>query len=314
MTIVITEENRHQYTEALFNPQQKKDPGQRWTQARRADMEQFIAQNNGARPVTILNLNTHSLKINGGVFFPDSIPGCPLGQPYTIFQITKTRWGHRDLGCDAEGMMQMEPFAAIPMVQAAEYIREYSQHSDGSGGVICYLGEEDPATFDKKTIITVPEIAFNAQGTMYIELKQRNFFEALELVKSRRNAKIMKRMQDANNWHEVEAHRINIDDTYRDDARLALQEGLIAELPSWCLHANTSMHKTVDPCPACQKIPLAGAILCVNCGQIFNVLEAFRNGRVAYTGVEMERLDAEGWKEANKIQAERQKAKGAKTQ
>src|SRR5580704_3918077 len=179
MTVIIDEKNRHHYVEALFQPQRKKDPGQQWTQSRRSDMEQFIAQNNGARPVTILNLNTSPLKINGGVFFPDEIPACPLGKPYTIFRITQTRWGHRDIGSDAQGMMQMEPFAAIPMVQAADYIREFSQQTDGSGGVICYIGEEDPATFDKKTMITVPEVAYNAEGTMYIEIKQRNFHDAL---------------------------------------------------------------------------------------------------------------------------------------
>jgi len=310
MTVVITEQNRHQYAEALWDPKRKKDPGEQWTAQRRADMEQFITQNNGARPVTILNLNPFPLQINGGVFFPDSIPACPLGQPYTVFRITQTRWGHRDIGSDAQGMMQMEPFAAIPMVQAAEYIREFGQQESSTGGVICYIGDEDPATFGKDKVVEVPEVAFNPQGVMYIELKKRNFHEILAAMKRRQKVSTMRKLQQANNWHEIEAMRININDTYRDQARLALQEGWIKELPSWTLHENTDMEAQAVKCPSCRAVPNAGAVMCTNCGYVFNVIEAYRIAIIGYGHVSMERLTAKEFELVKALKTERDRAQG----
>ena len=46
-------------------------------------------------------------------------------------------------------MMQMEPVPAIPLVLAAEYIREYVQQDGGFGGVLCYVGDHDPAASRK---------------------------------------------------------------------------------------------------------------------------------------------------------------------
>ena len=62
--------------------------------------------------------------------------------------------------------------------------------------------------------------------------------------------------------------------------------------------------------PSCAAIPKAGAILCVNCHHIFNVVQAYKNTRIAYGAVEMDRLTAEEWKIVNQIKAERDKAKG----
>lgn len=75
------------------------------------------------------------------------------------------------------------------------------------------------------------------------------------------------------------------------------------------MQANQPDVKTPDPCPSCVAIPKEGAILCVNCGHIYNVVQAFKNGRIAYGAVEMERLSAEEWVEVNAIQAERKAQK-----
>jgi hypothetical protein len=50
--------------------------------------------------------------------------------------------------------------------------------------------------------------------------------------------------------------------------------------------------------------------LCVNCGHIFDVIAAYKNTRIAYGAVEMDRLSAEEWKVVNQIKADRDKAKG----
>ena len=311
-TVVITPEMQRANAEALLgkDPGKFRDPGLRFTAQRYADIQRMLKQAEADRPVTILNLNPFPLKINGGVFFPDEIAACPPGKPYTIHVIRETRWGHKDLGCDAQNTMQMEPVPAIPLVLAAEYIREYVQQDGGFGGVLCYVGDHPPISIKKGGTIRVPEVAYNDRGEFYVEVRERDFHETLAAVRSKRNSSILQRLQSANAWYENDSQRMNVNDTHRDLARLAVEEGLIPELPRWVMQANMLTDKHPDPCPSCAVIPKAGAILCVNCHHIFDVLQAYKLSRIAYTAVEMERLTADEWKTANHLKAERDKARG----
>jgi hypothetical protein len=208
-------------------------------------------------------------------------------------------------------MMQMEPVPAIPLVLAAEYIREYVQQDGGFGGVLCYVGDHDPASIKKNGKIKVPEVAYSDRGEFYVEVRERDFHELLATIRSKRNQSILQRLQSANAWYENDSQRMNVNDTHRDLARLAVEEGLIPELPRWVMQANLATHKPADPCPCCASIPRVGAILCTNCHHVFNVVEAYRNTRIAYGAVEMERLSAEEWKTVNAIKAARDQARAA---
>lgn len=311
-TIVITPEMQRSNAEALLgkDPGKFRDPGQRWTANRRHDIERMLRQAEADRPVTILNMNPFPLQINGGVYFPDDIAACPPGKPYTVHVIKETRWGHKDLGCDAQNVMQMEPVPAIPLVLAAEYIREYVQQDGGFGGVLCYVGDHAPETIKKGGTIRVPEVAYSDRGEFYVEVRERDFHETLAHIRKKRNSSIINRLQSANAWYENDSQRMNVNDAHRDLARLALDEGLIPELPRWVMQANTLQEKQPDPCPSCMAVPKVGAILCVNCNHIFDVLQAYKNTRIAYGAEEMGRLTAEEWVIVNKIKAERDKARG----
>lgn len=283
-----------------------------WTQTRYKAALRSIKQLKQDEPVTILNKNCFPLKINGGVFFPDEVAACPPGQPYTVHVIRDIRWGHTDKGCDQNGTLQMEPLPAIPLVLATEYIREYVQGDNRFGGVVCYVGDRDPASIPKGDTVMVPEIAFDESGEFYVKQVERDFHRTMEASTHLRNATIMRRLQSAQSWYENDAMRNYVTDPYRDMARLAHQEGLIPELPRWVMTQNLIQEKQADPCPSCMVIPKTGAILCVNCEHIFDVIAAFKNTRIAFGAVEMERLTADEWKIVNQIQAERQKAKGIK--
>jgi hypothetical protein len=311
-TVVITPEVQRANAEALLgkDPGKFRDPGQRWTAKRYQEIQRLLKQTEADRPVTILNLNPFALKINGGVYFPDEVPACLPGHPYAIHVIRQTRWGHRDLGCDAQNMMQMEPVPAIPLVQAAEYIREFVQREGGFGGVLCYVGSQHPETFKKGAKVRVPEVAYNDLGEFYVDVQEREFHELLSSVRQKRNESLLRRLQSANSWYENDSQRMNVNDSHRDIARLALHEGLISELPKWVLQSSISMEKQPDLCPSCASQPKMGAILCVNCRHIFDVVAAYKNARIAYGAVEMDRLTAEEWKIVNQIKAERDKAKG----
>ncbi|MDE2102631.1 MAG: hypothetical protein KGL39_35625 [Patescibacteria group bacterium] len=315
--VVITPEMQRANAEILLGSDpgkrsSSKDPGLLFTQKRYAEIKRLLVQTDAEKPVTILNLNTFPLTINGGMFFPDAVPACKLGEPYARHVIEKTRWGTKDLGCDQQGTMQMEPFPLIPVVLAAEYIREYAQQDGGFGGVLCYVGDQDPASLKKGDTVRVPEVAYNDLGEFYVEVKERDFHESLDALRRRRNQSILARLEAANGWYENDTQRMNVNDMHRAMARLALAEGLIQELPRWVLQANTLQSKSADPCPSCAEIPKAGAILCVNCNYIFDVLEAYKQARIGYGSLEMDRLNAEEWKTVNRIKAERDKARGAR--
>jgi hypothetical protein len=311
-TVVVTPEMQRANAEVLLgqDPGKFRDPGQRWTLKRFTDIQRMIKQADADQPVTLLNLNPFPLKINGGVFFPEEIAACPPGRPYTIHVLKETRWGHKDLGCDAQNMMQMEPVPAIPLVLAAEYIREYVQQDGGFGGVLCYLGDHPPLSMKKGATIRVPEVGYSDRGEFFVDVHVRDFHETLTAIRTKRNTSILQRLQSANAWYENDSQRMNVNDVHRDLARLAFAEGLIPELPRWVMVANTLQQKQPDPCPSCAVIPKSGAILCVNCGHIFDVIQAYKNTRIAYNAVEMDRLTAAEWKVVNAIKAERDAAKG----
>jgi uncharacterized Zn finger protein (UPF0148 family) len=76
------------------------------------------------------------------------------------------------------------------------------------------------------------------------------------------------------------------------------------------MQANLITDKQPEPCPSCVAIPKPGAILCTNCHHIFDVVQAYKNTRIAYGAVEMDRLTAEQWKIVEQIKAERDRARG----
>lgn len=290
---------------------QKLDKARSFTANKRKDLQRMLKMTQAEKPVTLLNLNPAPLKINGGVYFPDEIPACPPGKPYHVHVIDKTRWGHKDLGCDLSGMEQFEAIPAIPLVLASEYIREYAENPDGDCGVLVYVGTEDPSTFKKGHKVMVPRTAYTDTGEFYVEVYEVDFHEELQKRRSARNESILRRLQSANSWYENDDQRNMVNDTHRTLARLAVEEGLIPELPRWVMQANVIAGKQPDACPSCASVPKAGAILCINCNHIFNVLEAYKQTRIAYGAVEMDRLTAEEWKMANQIKAQRDKARGA---
>jgi hypothetical protein len=314
-TVIITPEMQQANAEILLgeNPSRDmrkiRDKAQRFTMSKRQEIVRLLKQTEADRPVTILNFNPFPLRINGGVFFPDEVPAKKLEEPYAVYLIRHTRWGHKDLGSDAQNVMLMEPVPAIPLVQAAEYIREYMQQEGGFGGVLCFVGDKDPKSFKRGDKVRVPEVAFSESGELYVDIKERDFHEMLDKVKQRRNASLMRHLQFASSWHENDALRTNVNDRHRDMARLALAEGMIQELPRWVLQENPLNVKQPDPCPVCAAIPKASAILCTNCGHIYDVVAAYKHSRIAYGAVEMDRLTAEEWKIVDKIKAERDRAK-----
>lgn len=286
-----------------------KDPGTRHTNAMRATMEKQIKSTGGDRPVTLLNLNPIELQINGGMFHPEVIPACPLDQPYVVYVFNLVRWGHKDNGVGLDNVHRIDPYPEIPKRLAAEYMREYQQEKDGYGGVICYVGDHHPSTIKKGQTVMVPVVNY-VDGEIVMDEEERDFHALLGIVRAKRNQALLRDIQQANGWYENDEQRKNVNDSHRDKARMAKREGIIPVLPRWVLDDSLLTEKPADPCPACQVEQKSGAVICVNCGYVFNPLEAYRLSMIQHGNVAMERLTAKEWELANQLHAERQRARG----
>jgi hypothetical protein len=305
----------------IWQPGKKvdKDPGRRHTNAMRTTLEKQIKATGSDIPVTLLNLNPIELSINGGMFHPEVIPACPIDQPYVVHVFRDTRWGHKDNGVGLDNVHRIDPFPEIPKRIAGEYMRAYQQEKDGFGGVICYvgsawnydkdgkitsMGDLHPSKIKKGEKVMVPVVVY-VDGELVMEEEERDFHELLALVRTKRNQSLLRDIQQANNWHENPQQALNVNDTHRDKARMAKREGLIPQLPKWVLDESALTEKQPDGCPVCMEIPKSGAIQCVNCSHIFNVIEAYKLARIAYGAVEFDRLTADEWKIVDRIKAER---------
>lgn len=310
-------ENMH-FLLADQNKRGAKNPANQYTSALRRTLEKQIKDTGSGLPVTLLNLNPTSLKINGGMFFPEEIPACPLDQPYVVHVFPETKWGHMDKGVGFDNVHRVDPFPVIPKVLAAEYMKQYQQETDGFGGVICYVGDHHPSTIKKGDTVMVPVMNL-IDGEIVMDEEKRDFHELLGIVRRKRNQSIMRSLQEANSWYENDEQRKNVNDIHRDMARMAKREGLIQELPRWVLQDTMSTEKQPDACPACRVIPKPGAIICTNCEYVIDVVETFRlrPSACVYGSAEMDRLTPEQWKVVDAIHAERTKqrdARKAKTQ
>lgn len=320
----------------LGDPQQRragKDPSQQHINTMRKMLEKQIKDTGSGLPVTILNLNPTSLKISGGMFFPEEIEACPADQPYVIYVIRETRWGHKDQGVGLDNVHRVDPYPEIPKSLAAEYMRHYQQESDGFGGVLCYMGsawnydkdgniismgELHPSKIKKGDSVMVPVIS-HVDGHIVVDEEKRDFHEFLGVVRAKRNKTIMRKLQEAVSWHENPEQAKNVNDLHRDMARMAVRENLIPALPRFCIQENSLTEKQAAGCPSCQVVPKPGAIMCANCSYIIDVVEVFRlrPSECVYGSAEMDRLTPEQWKVVDAIHAERTKlrdSRKAKTQ
>ena len=88
-------------------------------------------------------------------------------------------------------------------------------------------GRHDPASIKKGGTIRVPEVAYSDKGEFYVEVRERDFHVSLATIRTKRNTSILQRLRSANAWYENDSQRMNVNDTHRDLARLAVEEGLI---------------------------------------------------------------------------------------
>lgn len=248
----------------------------------------------GFSKVTIINLLPFKLQVNGVLHmrYNTVVPPAPSepqkkgGIPYGRRVLDRIYFDHKDLGSDMQGIDQFIAVPWLPIELAQDFDREYNE-IQGTGAVFFYEGDK------------VPE----ASEVLLHQLKeaQKNLFKWCE-----------KRCQEADLEFANDESRKNITETHREAWRILNRAAVVKddEKPAW-LHSITTSRVAPEMCPGCDK-PKAGAV-CVNCGNVFKPLIAYRESMIDWGHVSFGKLTDPEFKEALKIKEQRDKRSEAMT-
>lgn len=246
----------------------------------------------GFRPVTIINLLPFKLQINGVLHsrYNTVVPPAPAepqkkgGIPYGRRVLDRIYFDHKDMGSDLQGIDNFIAVPWLPIELAQDFDREYNE-IQGTGAVFFYEGDHMP----------------EASSVLAHQLKvsQENLFKWCE-----------KRCQEADLEFANDESRKNITETHREAWRILNRAGVVKddEKPAW-LHSISTNRIAPELCPGCDK-PKAGAV-CVNCGNVFKPLVAYKESMIEFGHVSFGKLTDAEFKEAIAIKGQRDKRNDA---
>jgi hypothetical protein len=243
----------------------------------------------GFRPVTIINLLPFKLQINGVLHsrYNTVVPPAPSepqkkgGIAYGRRVLDRIYFDHKDLGSDMQGIDQFIAVPWLPIELAQDFDREYNE-IQGTGAVFFYEGDMVP---ESSPVLT-----------HQLKEAQKNLFKWCD-----------KKCQEADlEWSNDESRK-NIGETHREAWRIMFRAGVVTadSQPPWLHAINTTGRTAPELCPGCDK-PKAGAV-CVNCGNVFKPLIAYREGMIEFGHVSFQKMTEEEFKEAQKLQQTRAK-------
>lgn len=273
------------------------------------------------KPATIINLHPWPLTFGSTNIYLRglSVPACNPGQPFAHYHIRGYR---REWEYNENGSLKFK--AILPIRLAAEFVREFSNKDAYGGGVIIYEGEGHPdkvdlvETYDAigRPITTSKQVVvYDEENRPIQEIGQapvkRKLSAILAEAVAARNKFYMQRVQKADHDYRLPDGRGKwlLTDTHRLMAETLFAEGVIAKVPDWNLASRFEQGISDNNCKACGHAPQAGAYKCMHCGNILNVLEAYRDFAIEYGHAKMEMLTSDEWEEVEEIKAQRETAK-----
>lgn len=244
----------------------------------------------GIRSITIINLLPFKLQINGVLHsrYNLVVPPAPQepqkkgGIPYGRRVLDRIYFDHQDLGSDMQGIDQFKAVPWLPIELAQDFDREYNEIQK-TGAVFFYEGDHMPET--------------SSVLAHQLKVAQEALFKWCE-----------KRCQEADLEFSNDESRKNIGDIpHREAWRILYRAGMVKDedKPAWLHSINTGARVAQELCPGCDK-PKAGAV-CVNCGNVFKPLVAYRESMIDFGHVSFGKLTDKEFKEALEIKAQRDK-------
>lgn len=259
-----------------------------------ANLNEFMQtmRANPPKPATVVNLHPWPLAFGYGnrLLRGFTVPACEPGQICNFLHIRNFR---KDWEQNENGSLKFKPVTPIQI--AAEFVREYANKDNDGGGVLIYLGESNPLkagnvecydslgrqiTNPKQGIETDEE--GNKVPVMFQEPVFKPFDHLLKEAITIRNQVYLRKVQRADHDYNLPDGRgkRNVHDKHLLMAEVLYAEGIIKDLPKWDLSTKIDEGFSQNNCKACGGNVREGAYRCTNCGNILNVVEAFRDGAV----------------------------------
>lgn len=284
---------------------------------------------NGYKHATVFNLNPMPLEFGATNLYLRSIvvPACQPGMAYPAKHVIR-HWRHEGL-YEEDGSRKFK--AIFPIRMAGEFVREYSHKDNYGGGVIICEGDINPEKcgpdFEVETYdalgrpITTPQgaLEYDEEGNAIPVVNnlpvRRKLHDLINEARKARNAhykKVVARM--SRDWQLPEGRgKFNVTDVHRMMAAVLMADGELAKLPEFCTEATPEEAGLGDAsCKACGNIPKAGAYKCMNCGNILNALEAYKDFAIEFDHAKMAMLTSDELEEAELIKMEREEARQPK--
>jgi len=274
-----------------------------------------LKMSGAAKPYTVINLIPWDLYVETPGIVNYRIPGRKAGEPYSAFTIETPTFCYPYRGFKSDGqnsIIDYDVMTILPAQQAMEFFANYMinpQDMKGlpMGGVFIFEG--DLSVLEKakpETVVQTPTLNYLEDGSVFIGTEPRKLTELRDEALAKLQAFTMATLHEAKYFSSDPRQTKNITHVHRRYEKLAFEMGWINAHPSWIEAGSTPE----NVCPRCRKEVHPDQYMCGGCGKIFDALEAYRQGDIEYGHVSFEKLDAAGWKEAKKIKAQRDKAKG----
>jgi len=190
------------------------------------------------------------------------IAPCPARQAPTPIHVIrrKTRWGHKDLGCDAQNMMQMEPVPCHPpgtrrrihpRIRAAGW--RLRRWCSATSAIMT------PATIKKGATIRVSRKWPTATRGEILRRSPRNATSMRPSPPSAKKAKQLPScsgLQSANAWYENDSQRMKRERySSRPWRGWPWRKASSRHYPRWVMQANTLTEKQPEPLPQLRRDP-----------------------------------------------------------
>lgn len=289
---------------------------------------------NPPQMATIINFQPCTIKVNGGMYYQDAVPACPIdrcllppGQNHVSHVID---WDVIDMQPQQSGAYKALPIHTIAI--AGNYMREGNVNPLLGPGCFIYDGDKSPEEMwaENPMIRTfedsgAPKYTEHDQpirrrgGTVMGKRKvpvTAPYREVYMSFLERRNAFYLKWIQERDTiWLESEGKDKKIagvnNSLVRAQHEILLKIGLLDKPAAWYSQSSIVRNAPTDNCARCQKALPGGAIVCAadGCGWPVNPLEAYRAGHIPFFHETMDNLNEDELFEAMQIKTEREAKK-----
>lgn len=279
-------------------------------------------RNTPPKPATVINLHPWPLSFGAADKFLRGVvvPACNPGMEFAYHHIRTWSADRRY----SEDCMSSVFTAILPIHKAGQFLRQFSDPEVYGGGVLIYQGEGHPNKVGKVETysqdgrpITNPRKEREPQdeGADLEVIREvpvmRELSEMIADQRRRRNEFYLNAVQWADErFKSTDAkERKLVTPIHRMMAEMLVSENWIPTAPDWNLTSRLEQGLADNNCKSCGNVVQKAAYKCSTCENILNPLEAYMDHAIEIDHAKMDTLTAEQWKDVEKEEEKRDKAR-----